>query len=210
MTTNNENSIENQKKHKQDKHKERQQKIKEKVDERVDAAQKEQGVFQIITGNGKGKSTSGFGCVARCVGHGMKAAVAQFIKGTWDCGERNLLEKFDVKFAVMNTGFTWNTQDKESDTAAAQVTWAAAKEMLKDESINLVLLDELTYMVTYNYIELDDVIEAIKSRPPMQTVVITGRAAHRSLIELADTVSEVKNIKHAFTAGVKAQKGFDF
>lgn len=192
------------------KHQERQQRLKEKVDERIDAAQKEQGVFQIITGNGKGKSTSGFGCVARCVGHGMKAAVAQFIKGTWDCGERNLLEKFDVEFAVMNTGFTWETQNKESDTIAAQATWKAAKAMLADNTIDLVLLDEMTYMVTYSYVDLDEVITAITNRPSMQSVIITGRAAHRSLIELADTVSEVKNIKHAFEAGIKAQKGFDF
>ena len=195
---------------KQEKHQQRQQKLKEKVDERIDAAQKEQGVFQIITGNGKGKSTSGFGCVTRCVGHGMKAAVAQFIKGTWSCGERDLLEKFDVEFAVMNTGFTWETQNKESDTKAAQDTWKKAKEMLADESNDLVLLDELTYMVTYGYVELEEVIEAITNRPKMQTVIVTGRAAHRSLIELADTVSEVKNIKHAFKAGIKAQKGFDF
>lgn len=195
---------------KQSKHQERQQKLKEKVDERIEAAQIEKGVLQIITGNGKGKSTSGFGCVARCVGHGMKAAVAQFIKGTWDCGERNLLEKFNVPFAVMNTGFTWETQNKESDTQAAQATWKEAKLMLQDESIDLVLLDEITYMVTYGYIDLDDVVEALNNRPEMQSVIITGRAAHRTLTEMADTVSEVKNIKHAFEAGIKAQKGFDF
>lgn len=110
----------------------------------------------------------------------------------------------------METGFTWETQNRESDTAAAQATWQVAKEYLKDESIDLVLLDELTYMITYDYVDLNEVLEAIKSRPKMQSVILTGRGAHRRLTELADTVSEVRNVKHAFDAGVKAQKGFDF
>ncbi|MFC0120347.1 cob(I)yrinic acid a,c-diamide adenosyltransferase [Pseudoalteromonas xiamenensis] len=193
-----------------DKHQERQQKVKEQVDAKVAAAQIEKGILQVITGNGKGKSTSGFGTVARCVGHGMNAAVVQFIKGMWECGERNLLEKAGVPFAVMKTGFTWETQNRETDTLAAQETWAVAKEWLKDESIDLVLLDELTYMVSYDYLDLDEVIEALERRPAMQSVIITGRGAHRRLKDLADTVSEVQNIKHAFEAGVKARKGFDF
>jgi len=195
---------------KAEQHQRRQQRLKEKVDERIAAAQTEQGVFQVITGNGKGKSTSGFGCVSRCVGHGMQAGVVQFIKGGWECGERNLLEKLGVPFTYMKTGFTWETQNRESDTQAAQAAWSDAKKMLADESINLVLLDELTYMVTYDYIDVDEVIEAISNRPAMQSVIITGRAAHRKLTELADTVSEVRNVKHAFDAGVKAQKGFDY
>lgn len=195
---------------KEEKHQQRQQKIKEKVDERIAAAQTEQGVFQVITGNGKGKSTSGFGTVARCVGHGMKAAVVQFIKGGWECGERNLLESVGVPFTYMKTGFTWETQNRESDTAAAQAAWSEAKVYLKDESINLVLLDELTYMCSYDYIDVDEVIEAIANRPKMQSVILTGRGAHRKLTELADTVSEVRNVKHAFDAGVKAAKGFDY
>lgn len=193
-----------------DKHQERQQKVKEQVDAKVAAAQIEKGILQVITGNGKGKSTSGFGTVTRCVGHGQKAAVVQFIKGMWDCGERNLLEKCGVPFAVMKTGFTWETQNRDTDTKAAQETWAVAKEWLKDDSIDLVLLDELTYMVTYDYIDLQEVVEALQSRPAMQSVIITGRGAHRQLKEIADTVSEVQNIKHAFEAGVKARKGFDF
>ena len=148
--------------------------------------------------------------VARCVGHGQKAAVCQFIKGTWACGERNLLQGAGVEFAIMNTGFTWDTQNKEADTAAAQATWQEAKRMLADTNINLVLLDELTYMVTYGYIELDEVVDALNNRPAMQSVIITGRAAHRTLIELADTVSEVRNVKHAFDSGVKALEGFDY
>ncbi|MEJ6475099.1 cob(I)yrinic acid a,c-diamide adenosyltransferase [Pseudoalteromonas piscicida] len=194
----------------QDKHQQRQQKVKQKVDEKIAAAQQEQGILQVITGNGKGKSTSGFGTVARCVGHGMNAAVVQFIKGTWDCGERNLLEKVGVPFAVMKTGFTWETQNRETDTAAAQATWQQAKQWLQDESIDLVLLDEITYMLSYDYLDLEEVITALQQRPKMQSVIVTGRGAHRRLTELADTVSEVRNVKHAFEAGIKAQKGFDY
>lgn len=195
---------------KETRHKARQQKVKEQVDERVAAAQEEKGLLLVITGNGKGKSTSGFGTIARAVGHGFNCSVAQFIKGTWDNGEKNLLEKLGVEFQVMATGFTWETQDKTADTLAAQKVWQECKRMLKDESIDVILFDELTYMVTYGYIELDEVIEALSNRPKMQSVIITGRAAHRSLIELADTVSEVKNVKHAFESGVKALKGVDW
>ncbi|GEK10168.1 cob(I)yrinic acid a,c-diamide adenosyltransferase [Pseudoalteromonas sp. McH1-7] len=194
----------------QDKHQQRQQKVKQQVDEKIAAAQQEQGILQVITGNGKGKSTSGFGTVARCVGHGMNAAVVQFIKGTWECGERNLLEKVGVPFAVMKTGFTWETQNRETDTAAAQATWQQAKVWLQDESIDLVLLDEITYMLSYDYLDLDEVITVLENRPTMQSVIVTGRGAHRRLTELADTVSEVRNVKHAFDAGIKAQKGFDY
>jgi len=195
---------------KEKKHVERQKRLKAEVDARIAKAQIEKGVFQVITGNGKGKSTSGFGTVTRCVGHGKKAAVVQFIKGGWENGERNLLEKLEVPFAHMETGFTWETQNRKSDTEAAQKTWQDAKKFLADESIDLVLLDELTYMVTYDYIQLEDVLEAIKNRPHHQCVILTGRGAHRELTELADTVSEVRNVKHAFDAGVKAQKGFDY
>ncbi|CAH9049841.1 Corrinoid adenosyltransferase [Pseudoalteromonas holothuriae] len=194
----------------QEKHQKRQQKVKDQVDAKVAAADKVQGIFQVITGNGKGKSTSGFGTVARCVGHGQNAVVAQFIKGMWECGERNLLEKAGVPFAVMKTGFTWETQNRETDTQAAQQTWQQAKAWLVDESIDLVLLDELTYMVTYDYIDLDEVLDALTNRPKMQSVIVTGRGAHRKLTELADTVSEVRNVKHAFEAGVKALEGFDY
>lgn len=195
---------------KEARHKARQQKVKEQVDAKVAAAQEEKGLLLIITGNGKGKSTSGFGTVARAVGHGLNASVAQFIKGTWDNGERNLLEKLGVEFQVMATGFTWETQNKTADTEAAQKVWQECKRMLNDESIDVVLFDELTYMVSYGYIDLDEVVEALNNRPKMQSVVITGRGAHRTLIEMADTVSEVKNVKHAFESGVKALKGVDW
>ncbi|CAM2791946.1 cob(I)yrinic acid a,c-diamide adenosyltransferase [Vibrio rarus] len=194
----------------QDRHQQRQQKIKEKVDERVAQATEEKGLLLVITGNGKGKTTSGFGTVARAVGHGLQCGVAQFIKGTWDNGERNLLEKLGVAFHVMSTGFTWNTQDKQADTIAAQAVWQECLKMLQDPNLDVVLLDELTYMVSYNYIELDEVLNALQQRPAQQSVIITGRGAHRSIIELADTVSEVRNVKHAFEAGVKARKGVDW
>ncbi|PSW16946.1 cob(I)yrinic acid a,c-diamide adenosyltransferase [Photobacterium sanctipauli] len=197
-------------KQKDERYKARQEKVKAEIDARVDAAQEEKGIFLVITGNGKGKSTSGFGTIARAVGHGQKCGVGQFIKGTWDCGERALLEQHGVNFAVMATGFTWETQNKQSDTEAAQKTWAECKKMLADDSYDVVLLDELTYMVTYGYVELDEVLEAIQNRPKMQSVVVTGRGAHRSLTDLADTVSEVRNVKHAFESGVKARKGVDW
>ena len=195
---------------KEARNKARQQKVKEQVDAKIAAAQEEKGLLLIITGNGKGKSTSGFGTIARAVGHGLKCSVAQFIKGTWDNGERNLLEKLGVEFQVMATGFTWETQNKSADTEAAQLVWQECKRMLGDESIDVVLFDELTYMVSYGYIDLDEVVEALNNRPKMQSVVITGRGAHRTLIEMADTVSEVKNVKHAFESGVKALKGVDW
>ncbi len=195
---------------KQTRHKTRQQKMKERVDTKIAAAQEEKGLLIIITGNGKGKSTSGFGTIARAVGHGLNCAVAQFIKGTWENGERNLLEKLGVEFQVMATGFTWETQNKATDTQAAQSVWQECKRMLQDESLDVVLFDELTYMVSYGYITLDEVVEALTNRPKMQSVIVTGRGAHRTLIEMADTVSEVKNIKHAFDSGVKALKGVDW
>jgi cob(I)alamin adenosyltransferase len=195
---------------KKEKHQQRQQKLKEKVYERIAAATDDKGLLLVITGNGKGKSTAGFGVVTRSVGHGLKAAVCQFIKGTWDCGERNLLESHGVPFSVMNTGFTWNTQDRETDIAAAEIVWNEAKKFLTDPSINTVLLDELTYMLSYKYLDLDEVLAAIANRPEGQHVVVTGRAAHRQLIEMADTVSEVQSLKHAFENGVKVQKGIDW
>ncbi|KFZ37474.1 cobinamide adenolsyltransferase [Shewanella mangrovi] len=191
-------------------HKARQQKLKQAVDARVAAASDEKGVLLVLTGNGKGKSTAGFGTVARAVGHGKNAAVVQFIKGSWECGERKLLENAGVQFEVMGTGFTWDTQDRDKDTAAAEKAWQAAEQWLSDDSIDVLLLDELTYMVSFHYLELEKVLTALKNRPPMQHVIITGRNCHRQLIELADTVSEINNVKHAFDRGVKAQPGFDY
>lgn len=188
----------------------RQQRIKENVDKRIAAATENHGLLLIFTGNGKGKSTAAFGTVARAVGHGQKAAVIQFIKGTWECGERNLLAQHGVEFQIMATGFTWDTQNKETDTQAAQAVWQHGKRMLADESLSLVVLDELTYMITYDYIDLNEVIEALNQRPIDQTVIVTGRGCHRELIELADTVSELRPVKHAFEAGIQARQGIDW
>ncbi|WP_086982945.1 cob(I)yrinic acid a,c-diamide adenosyltransferase [Vibrio aphrogenes] len=196
--------------HKHDNHQQRQQKLKQQVDKRIEAAQEERGLLLVITGNGKGKTTSGFGMITRALGHGQTCGVAQFIKGTWDNGEKNLLERLGVPFHVMATGFTWETQDKQKDTEAAQQVWQQCRQLLSDDSIDVVLLDELTYMITYGYIELEEVIQALQHRPREQSVIITGRAAHRQLLELADTVSEVRNVKHGFESGLKARKGIDW
>ncbi|WP_111978474.1 cob(I)yrinic acid a,c-diamide adenosyltransferase [Algibacillus agarilyticus] len=195
---------------KAERYKARQQKVKAAVDEKIAAATDSKGLLLVVTGNGKGKSTAGFGMIARSVGHGLKAGVVQFIKGTWDCGERNLLEQHGVPFYVMATGFTWETQDKTADTEAAQAVWQDAKKLLADPTVDVVLLDEMTYMLTYGYIDLDEVIEALNDRPEMQHVIITGRACHRRIVELADTVSEVQSTKHAFQSGIKVQKGIDW
>ena len=193
-----------------ERHRERQQRVKDKVDARVAAAQEERGIVIVFTGNGKGKTTAAFGTVTRAVGHGKKAAVVQFIKGTWPNGERNLLEPHGVEFQVMATGFTWNTQDRESDTAACLAVWEHGRRMLADESLDLVLLDELTYMVAYDYLPLEEVLTALRNRPAHQTVIITGRGCHREISELADTVSELRPVKLAFYAGIKAQIGIDY
>lgn len=195
---------------KQQRHKIKAQKQKEKVDANVARAQTERGILLVITGKGKGKSTAGFGTVARAVGHGYKAAVVQFIKGKWDCGERNLLEQHGVPFAVMGTGFTWETQDRDSDIEAATKVWQQAKTFLNDPKYHLVLLDELTYMLGYDYLDKADVLETIRNRPQEQSVVVTGRGAIRELKELADTVSEIKDEKHAFRQGIKARQGVDW
>ena len=192
------------------KHKARMQQQKAKVDERIAAATQDKGLLLVITGNGKGKSTSGFGTVVRAVGHGLTAAVVQYVKGGWECGERNLLEKNGVSFHVMGTGFTWETQDKETDIKAAQAAWQHSKTLLQDPKLNVVLLDEITYMLTYKYIDLDEVTTALLNRPKDQHVIITGRACHRTIMDMADTVSEVRPIKHAFDNGIQAQQGIDW
>ncbi|MEN3159769.1 cob(I)yrinic acid a,c-diamide adenosyltransferase [Alkalimonas sp. NCh-2] len=191
-------------------HRARQQQLKEQVDQAVAKADQDKGLLLVLTGNGKGKSTAGFGTVTRAVGHGYKAAVVQFIKGDWPCGERNLLQQHGVPFAVMATGFTWDTQDKTADMAAANSVWQQAKAFLTDESIDLVLLDELTYMLSYHYLDLDEVLTCIRQRPAGQHVVVTGRNCHRRLLELADTVSDIQVVKHAFDAGIRAQQGVDW
>lgn len=193
-----------------ERYRERQQRLKDKVDARVAAAQDERGIVMVFTGNGKGKTTAAFGTATRAVGHGKKVGVIQFIKGTWPNGERNLLEPHGVEFQVMATGFTWNTQDRDSDTAACLAVWEHARRMLADNQLDLVLLDELTYMVAYDYLPLEAVLSALRERPAHQSVIITGRGCHRDIIEMADTVSELRPVKHAFDAGIKAQMGIDY
>ncbi|WP_105572739.1 cob(I)yrinic acid a,c-diamide adenosyltransferase [Cronobacter sakazakii] len=193
-----------------ERYQQRQQRVKEKVEARVAAAQDERGIVIVFTGNGKGKTTAAFGTVTRAVGHGKKAAVIQFIKGEWPNGERNLLEPHGVEFQVMATGFTWDTQNRESDTAACQAVWQHGKRMLADASLDLVVLDELTYMVAYDYLALEEVLTALRERPAHQTVIITGRGCHRDILEYTDTVSELRPVKHAFDAGIKAQIGIDY
>ena len=191
-------------------HKAKMQQQQAEVRERVRAAKEKRGTLIVITGNGKGKSTSGFGTITRALGYDLKTAVVQYVKGTWPCGERDLLQKMGVPFHVMGTGFTWDTQDREKDIAAAKDAWEASKKFLQDPDIHVLLLDELTYMLTYEYLDLDEVLEALANRPENMTVVVTGRGAHPRLIELADTVSEVQAVKHAFEAGIKARKGVDW
>jgi cob(I)alamin adenosyltransferase len=191
-------------------HKERAQKHKAVVDAKIAAAQEDKGLLLVLTGNGKGKSSSAFGMVARTLGYGRKAAVFQFIKGAQDVGERAFFSRHpDVIWENCGEGFTWETQDRGRDIAAARAGWEKAKAALADPAIQLVVLDELTYLITYRYLELDEIMPAILGRPPMQHVVITGRAAHDDLIDAADTVSAIRDVTHAFRAGVRAQEGID-
>lgn len=194
----------------EERYQQRQQRVKDRVDARVAAATDERGIIIVFTGNGKGKTTAAFGTATRAVGHGKKVGAIQFIKGTWPNGERNLLEPHGVEFKVMATGFTWDTQNRESDTAACLEVWEHAQRMLADESLDMVVLDELTYMVAYDYLPLEAVLDALENRPVNQTVIITGRGCHRDILEIADTVSELRPVKHAFEAGVKAQIGIDY
>lgn len=179
------------------------------VDAAIAAAQEERGVLVVLTGNGKGKSTSAFGMVARALGHGMKVGVVQFIKSRTDTGEEAFLGKF-AEWHVTGDGFTWDTQNRAQDIATARRGWTIAARMLADPAYRLVVLDELTYLLTYAYLDADTVLDALAQRPAMQHVVVTGRAAPAALIELADTVSVISDEKHAFRAGVKAQPGIDF
>lgn len=197
---------------KNQKHKAAMEKQKAKVDARIEEASTERGVAILLTGNGKGKSSSSFGMVLRALGYGHNVGVVQFIKGQQLSGEEIYIKEKcpEVEFYQMGTGFTWNTQDRSGDIAAAERTWAVAEKMLKDDSLDLVVLDELTYMIAYKYLDEEMVINALKSRPVEQSVVVSGRGGGSALQDAMDTVSEVKEIKHAFKAGIKARKGVDF
>ncbi|MDO9219892.1 MAG: cob(I)yrinic acid a,c-diamide adenosyltransferase [Thiobacillus sp.] len=178
------------------------------IDAAIAAATDERGLLIVITGNGKGKSTSAFGTVARALGHGMKVGVVQFIKSRTDTGEEAFLGQH-AEWHVTGDGFTWDTQNREQDIATAQRGWAIAARMLGDPAYQLVVLDELTYLLSYGYLDADVVLDALANRPPMQHVIVTGRGASDALIELADTVSVIADEKHAYRAGVKAQRGID-
>lgn len=194
------------------KHKAAMEKQKSKVDANIEAADTERGVALLLTGNGKGKSSSAFGIVMRALGYGQKVGVVQFIKGEQLSGEELYLKEHcpQVSFYQMGTGFTWNTQDRSGDIAAAERTWAVAAPMLADPSYDVVVLDELTYMIAYDYLDEQMILDALTSRPPEQSVVVTGRGGGSALQDIMDTVSEVKEVKHAFKAGIKARKGVDY
>lgn len=192
-------------------HTDRMQRKKEVVDSKIAAAREERGVLLVNTGNGKGKSSAAFGVVARALGHGLKVGVVQFVKGRSDTGEEAFFrQQANVNWHVCGEGFTWETQDKERDARAAQSAWEIACGYLGDPAIGLVVLDEMTYAFKYGWLDLDTVIARLLSRPPMQHVIITGRAAPQALRDVADTVSEIGNEKHAFGAGVKAMPGLDW
>ncbi|MEL7429074.1 MAG: cob(I)yrinic acid a,c-diamide adenosyltransferase [Pseudomonadota bacterium] len=172
----------------------------------------EKGLTIVHTGKGKGKSTAAFGMVFRALGNGMRVGVVQFVKGKWGTGERVILEKLgdQVEMATMGEGFTWETQDRARDIEAATQAWAKAKAMIMDETLDMVLCDELNIVLRYDYLDVHDVIETLKAKPEMKHVIITGRNAKEELVEFADLVTEMEVVKHPFRSGVKAQVGIEF
>lgn len=192
-------------------HQQRMQKKKAVIDEKIEAATVARGVLVVHTGNGKGKSTAAFGVLARALGHGQRAAVVQFVKGRSDTGEEAFFrQQTGVTWHTGGEGFTWETQDKARDAAAAQAAWAVACQHLADPAIDLVILDEFTYAFKYQWLDLDAVCAALRARPLMQHVIITGRGAPPALRELADTVSDIGMEKHAFQAGIQAMPGLEW
>ena len=196
---------------KQQVHQKKMQALKENIDASIAAATIDRGVGILLTGNGKGKSSSAFGMVMRALGYDYKVGVVQFIKGQQLSGEEIYVREKcpSVTFHQMNTGFTWDTQDRSSDIVAAKTSWAIAEKMLKDDNYHLVVLDELTYMISFDYLDENSILSALKNRPENQSVVVTGRGGGSALTEWADTVSEIKEIKHAYNEGVMARKGVD-
>jgi len=193
-------------------HESRMQRLKASVDRRIEAAQEEKGLVIVYTGAGKGKTTAALGMAMRSVGHGMKIAVVQFIKGAIDTAEERILKGFDdqVTFLRMGEGYTWETQDRERDKRFAQEAWNIVLTFLRDAQYGMVILDELNIAIHHEYVTLQQVLDGLNERPPMMHVVITGRGAKDELIEVADLVSEMKMVKHPFRKGVKAQKGVEF
>ncbi|MBS1051009.1 cob(I)yrinic acid a,c-diamide adenosyltransferase [Gluconobacter japonicus] len=193
-------------------YREKMQKRKDVQDQEVASKTVEKGVLAVHTGSGKGKSTAAFGLALRALGHGRRVVVVQFIKGAWMTGERSALERFDdlLEWHTMGEGFTWETQDRSRDIAACERAWEVAKAALKRDDVGLVVLDELNIALRYDYLPLEQVLSDLKDRPLMQHVVITGRNAKPALVEAADLVTEMTLVKHHFSAGVKAQAGFEF
>lgn len=181
------------------------------VDAKIAKATEERGVTILLRGNGKGKSSSAFGTLMRTLGHGKSGAVVQFVKGRIETGEHKFFKaNSNIPWHVMGHGFTWETQDKERDIAAAQQAWDVTKQLLQDETIDMLVLDEMAYVFKYNYLPIEPVIEALQNRPLHQTVIITGRVMPDALVDYADTVSTVKDDGHAFRKGVKAQAGIEY
>ncbi len=195
-----------------ERHRVRMERKKAIIDANIAAAQKEIGIIVVNTGNGKGKSSSGFGMAMRAMGHGMKVGVVQFIKGAMSTGEEKFLRRFpdEVSFHAMGEGYTWNTQDRARDTEKALLAWDKVKEFLADPSVGVVLLDELNIALKYLYLDVQTVIDDLLARPPMQHVIITGRGAPPELIEIADTVTDMTPVKHAYAAGIVAQAGIEW
>ena len=173
---------------------------------------KERGLVIVHTGKGKGKSTAAMGLAMRAIGHGMRVGIVQFVKGVWNTGERDVLDKFPDQVTVnaMGEGFTWDVADRQRDLAAARKAWDQAKALIADPAYDMVLLDELNICLRYDYLPLDEVVEALRNKPAEKHVIVTGRNAKDELIEIADLVTEMTEIKHHFRAGVKAQKGIEF
>ena len=191
-------------------YKKRMQRKKEHIDSRIEEANIDKGIIVLLTGNGKGKSSSAMGMICRALGYNMKVALVRFLKGEQQTGEDLFLDSNpNVVSSHMESGFTWNTQDQELDKKLANETWLEAEKFLADPEINLVVLDEITYMINYKYLDETSILKALSNRPVGQHVVITGRAASEGIIEVSDTVSEVKDVKHAFRANIRAQKGID-
>ena len=191
-------------------YKKRMHRKKEYIESRIDEANIDRGIIVLLTGNGKGKSSSATGMICRALGYDMKVALVRFLKGDQQTGEDLFLDNHSNIVSVhMDSGFTWDTQDQELDKQKAGETWSEARQFLKDPEISVVVLDEITYMVNYNYLDESEILDSLANRPKNQHVVITGRAASQSLIDVSDTVSEVEDIKHAFRANIRAQKGID-
>lgn len=195
---------------KADRHKQRMKRKEKIVDASIERADQEKGLLLVLTGNGKGKSSSAFGMVARALGHDMRVGVAQFIKGRTDTGEEAFFARQEgCIWHVLGGGFSWKVQDLAEDTARAQAGWETTLPLLQDPDIQLVVLDEITYPLKYKWLDTQAVLDALANRPPMQHVVITGRGAPQAIIDAADTVSEINDLKHAFRDGIKAQLGID-